>query len=80
MPGYAGGLAAALPGGVGGTSWERLGTELVLSGLITATYFAAVERRWTGTAPAMIGVAYCAASFVAVSFTMFYLLRLSITQ
>lgn len=67
MPGYAGSLSAALPG-VGGAAWERLGAELVLSGLVAAAYFAAMERKWTGAAPALLGTAYCAASFVSVSF------------
>ncbi|VVC92631.1 unnamed protein product [Leptidea sinapis] len=63
VPGYAGGLSASLAGGAGGAAWERLGAELVLSGLVSATYFAAMERRWTGAAPALLGAAYCAASF-----------------
>lgn len=69
MPGYAGGLSASLPGGgsVTGAAWERLGAELVLSALVAAAYFAAMERRWTGAAPALLGAAYCAASFVSVS-------------
>ncbi|XP_045494814.1 neurogenic protein big brain isoform X1 [Colias croceus] len=65
VPGYAGGLSASLPGG-GGAAWERLGAELLLSGLVAAAYFAAMERRWTGTAPALLGAAYCAASFVSM--------------
>ncbi|KAM3967703.1 LOW QUALITY PROTEIN: MIP channel family protein big brain [Aphomia sociella] len=65
IPGYAGSLSASLPGG-GAAAWERLGAELVLSGLIAAAYFAAMERRWTGAAPALLGVAYCAASFVSM--------------
>ncbi|KAJ0182293.1 hypothetical protein K1T71_001662 [Dendrolimus kikuchii] len=65
VPGYAGSLSAALPGG-GAAAWERLGTELVLSGLVAAAYFAAMERRWTGAAPALLGAAYCAASFVSM--------------
>ncbi|XP_072939819.1 neurogenic protein big brain isoform X2 [Epargyreus clarus] len=65
VPGYAGGLSAALPGG-GGAAWERLGAELLLSGLVAAAYFAAMERRWTGAAPALLGAAYCAASFVSM--------------
>ncbi|XP_050669619.1 neurogenic protein big brain [Leptidea sinapis] len=66
VPGYAGGLSASLAGGAGGAAWERLGAELVLSGLVSATYFAAMERRWTGAAPALLGAAYCAASFVSM--------------
>ncbi|CAG4977367.1 unnamed protein product [Parnassius apollo] len=65
VPGYAGSLAAALPGG-GAAAWERLGTELVLSGLVAAAHFAAMDRRWTGSAPALLGAAYCAASFVSM--------------
>ncbi|XP_026319880.1 neurogenic protein big brain isoform X2 [Hyposmocoma kahamanoa] len=65
VPGYAGSLSASLPGG-GGAAWERLGAELVLSGLVAATYFAAMERKWTGAAPALLGAAYCAASFVSM--------------
>ncbi|XP_053610852.1 neurogenic protein big brain isoform X1 [Plodia interpunctella] len=65
VPGYAGSLSASLPGG-GAAAWERLGAEVVLSGLVSAAYFAAMERRWSGTAPAMLGVAYCAASFVSM--------------
>ncbi|XP_028036216.1 neurogenic protein big brain [Bombyx mandarina] len=64
VPGYGGGLSASLPGG--GAAWERLGTELVLSALVAAAYFAAMERRWTGAAPALLGAAYCAASFVSM--------------
>lgn len=66
MPGYAGSLSAALPG-AGAAAWERLGAELVLSALVTGAYFAAMERRWTGAAPALVGAAYCAASLVSVS-------------
>nr|XP_034831524.1 neurogenic protein big brain [Maniola hyperantus] len=67
IPGYAGGLSASLPGGAGsGAAWERLGAELLLSGLVAAAYFAAMERRWTGAAPALLGAAYCAASFVSM--------------
>ncbi|KAH9628411.1 hypothetical protein HF086_015941 [Spodoptera exigua] len=68
VPGYAGGLSASLPGGgsVTGAAWERLGAELVLSALVAAAYFAAMERRWTGAAPALLGAAYCAASFVSM--------------
>ncbi|KAG7310389.1 hypothetical protein JYU34_003162 [Plutella xylostella] len=65
VPGYAGSLSASLPAG-GGAAWERLGAELVLSGLVSATYFAAMERRWSGAAPALLGAAYCAASFVSM--------------
>ncbi|XP_059051173.1 neurogenic protein big brain isoform X2 [Achroia grisella] len=65
VPGYAGSLSASLPGG-GAAAWERLGAELVLSALIAAAYFAAMERRWTGAAPALLGIAYCAASFVSM--------------
>lgn len=65
VPGYAGGLSASLPGG-GAAAWERLGAELVLSALVAAAYFAAMERRWTGAAPALLGAAYCAASFVSM--------------
>ncbi|XP_063548258.1 neurogenic protein big brain isoform X1 [Cydia strobilella] len=64
MPGYGGSLAAALPGA--GSAWERLGAELVLSGLVAAAYFAAMERRWSGAAPALLGSAYCAATFVSM--------------
>ncbi|KAJ8735843.1 hypothetical protein PYW07_007463 [Mythimna separata] len=68
VPGYAGGLSASLPGGGGvtGAAWERLGAELVLSALVAAAHFAAMERRWTGAAPALLGAAYCAASFVSM--------------
>uniref|UniRef100_A0A2A4K7Y4 Aquaporin n=1 Tax=Heliothis virescens TaxID=7102 RepID=A0A2A4K7Y4_HELVI len=68
VPGYAGGLSASLPGGGGmtGAAWERLGAELVLSALVAAAHFAAMERRWTGSAPALLGAAYCAASFVSM--------------
>lgn len=72
MPGYAGSLSASLPGS-SGAAWERLGAELVLSGLVAATYFAAMERKWTGAAPAFLGAAYCAASFVSVSTSIFYI-------
>ncbi|XP_022118734.2 neurogenic protein big brain isoform X2 [Pieris rapae] len=65
VPGYAGGLSASLPAG-GGAAWERLGAELLLSGLVAAAYFAAMERRWTGSAPVLLGAAYCAASFVSM--------------
>ncbi|KAJ2948017.1 hypothetical protein O0L34_g9813 [Tuta absoluta] len=65
VPGYAGSLSASIPGG-GGAAWERLGIELVLSGLVAGAYFAAMERRWTGAAPALIGAAYCAASLVSM--------------
>ncbi|CAH2102134.1 unnamed protein product [Euphydryas editha] len=69
IPGYAGGLSASLPGGGvagAGAAWERLGAELLLSGLVAGAYFAAMERRWTGAAPALLGAAYCAASFVSM--------------
>ncbi|XP_046964031.1 neurogenic protein big brain isoform X1 [Vanessa cardui] len=69
VPGYAGGLSASLPGGGvagAGAAWERLGAELLLSGLVAGAYFAAMERRWTGAAPALLGAAYCAASFVSM--------------
>lgn len=66
VPGYAGSLAASLPGG-GAAAWERLGAELLLSGLVAAAHFAGMERRWTGATPALLGAAYCAASFVSVS-------------
>ncbi|XP_032528949.1 neurogenic protein big brain isoform X2 [Danaus plexippus] len=65
VPGYAGGLSASLSVGAG-AAWERLGSELLLSGLVAAAYFAAMERRWTGAAPALLGAAYCAASFVSM--------------
>ncbi|KAL4716857.1 hypothetical protein ACJJTC_012668 [Scirpophaga incertulas] len=67
VPGHAGSLSAALPGGgAGGAAWERLGAELVLSALVTAAYCAAMERRYTGAAPALLGAAYCAAGFVSM--------------
>ncbi|XP_049882751.1 neurogenic protein big brain isoform X2 [Pectinophora gossypiella] len=66
VPGYAGSLSASLPGGAGGAAWERLGAELVLSALVAGAYFAAMERRWTGAAPALLGSAYCAASLVSM--------------
>ncbi|XP_028170959.1 neurogenic protein big brain isoform X2 [Ostrinia furnacalis] len=65
VPGYAGSLSAALPG-AGAAAWERLGAELVLSALVTAAYFAAMRRRWTGAAPALLGAAYTAASLVSM--------------
>ncbi|XP_013133346.1 PREDICTED: probable aquaporin NIP4-2 isoform X2 [Papilio polytes] len=65
VPGYAGSLAASLPGG-GAAAWERLGAELLLSGLVAAAHFAGMERRWTGATPALLGAAYCAASFVSM--------------
>ncbi|KOB73385.1 Aquaporin transporter, partial [Operophtera brumata] len=63
VPGYAGSLSASLPGG-GAAAWERLGAEVVLSALVASAYFAAMERRWTGSAPLLLGTAYCAASFM----------------
>lgn len=68
MPGYAGSLSAALPGGgAGGAAWERLGAELVLTALVAAAHGAARDRRWSGSAAALLGAAYTAASFVSVS-------------
>lgn len=66
VPGYAGSLSSALPSG-GAAAWERLGAEMVLSALVASAYFAAMELRWTGSAPLLLGTAYCAASFVSVS-------------
>ncbi|XP_041975585.1 neurogenic protein big brain [Aricia agestis] len=63
VPGHAGGLGAAL---VVGAAWERLGAELVLGGLVAAAHFAAMERRAAGSAPALLGAAYAAASFVSM--------------
>lgn len=77
MPGYAGSLSASLPLPSGGAAWERLGAELVLSGLVAAAYFAAMERRWSGAAPALLGAAYCAATFVSVSIKLGTKMKLS---
>lgn len=76
IPGYQGNLQAAVSHSASLDAWKRFGVELVLTFIVVLSYLVSTDsyKKHLGSASLSVGAAYCACSFVSVSF--FYILNL----
>lgn len=70
IPGYQGNLQAAVSHSASLDAWKRFGVELVLTFIVVLSYLVSTDsyKKHLGSAALSVGAAYCACSFVSVSF------------
>lgn len=73
IPGYQGNLQAAVSHSASLDAWKRFGVELVLTFIVVLSYLVSTDsyKKHLGSASLSVGAAYCACSFVSVSFFLY---------